>query len=146
MHHRTLDEVTQVATITAAEAPPSRMARRERLRRLADILESHHGPIQLLSRMEDAPMRERRQLRCDFSPLSLAFQDAGLRREGLAGDRLGDAMTFFGLSPWQAHHLFCDCHYAAVNARAVAQRVRSVADRRSLLEVWQAVWSRVAPA
>lgn len=146
MHHRTLDEVTQVATVTSVEIPPSRMVRRQRLRRLAALLEDHNGPIRLLTRIEDLPMPARRQLRCDLSPLALAYQDAGLRREGLASDRLGDGMTFFGLSPWQAHHLFCDCHYGAgINARAVARRVRSLAERKNLREWTQAIWARLAP-
>lgn len=151
MRHRTLDEVTQVATVAATAAPaPARTAReirRDRLRRLATVLESYDGPIRLLSQIEHVPPRVRRQLRCDFSPLALAFQDDVLRREGLDSDRLGDAVTFFDLSQRQAHHLFCDCHYgAAITSRTVARRVRSMAERKSVVEWSQMIWARLVPA
>lgn len=147
MRHRTLDEVTQVATITQPPAPATREIRRQRLRRLADLLDNYEGPLRLLTRIEDLPMRARRELRGEFSPLALAYQDAGFRREGLAGDRLGDAMTFFGLSGHQAHHLFCDCHYGVyINGRTVARRVRAMAERKSLSEWAQAIFGRFARA
>ena len=121
--------------------------RRDRLRRLAAILEHHDGPIRLLSQIEFVPVQARRQLRCDFSPLAFAYQDDTLRREGLAGDRLGDAVDFFGLSQRQAHHVFCDCHYgAAITGRSVARRLRAIAERRSLSEWTQAIWARFATA
>lgn len=147
MRHRTLDEVTQVATITPLHTPPSREVRRERLRRLASVLERYEGPIRLLSQIEHVPLQVRRQLRAEFSPLALAFQDDALRREGLVSDRLGDGMSFFGLSQRQAHHLFCDCHYgAAITSRTVARRVRATAERKSLTEWSQMIWARVARA
>jgi hypothetical protein len=147
MRHRTLDEVTQVATITPLHAPPSREVRRNRLRRLATLLEGYDGPIRLLSQIEHVPLRTRQQLRADFSPLALAFQDDALRREGLVSDRLGDSVAFFGLSQRQAHHLFCDCHYAAaVTGRTVARRVRAMAERKSLSEWTQMIWARLAQA
>jgi len=147
MRHRTLDEVTQVATITPLHAPSSREVRRDRLRRLATLLERYDGPIRLLSQIEHVPLRTRRQLRADFSPLALAFQDDALRREGLISDRLGDGVAFFGLSQRQAHHLFCDCHYGvAISGRTVARRVRAMAERRSLAEWAQTIWARMARA
>jgi hypothetical protein len=147
MRHRTLDEVTQVATITSVQAPSSREVRRERLRRLATVLERYEGPIRLLSQIEHVPLQVRRQLRADFSPLALAYQDDVLRREGLPSDRLGDAVTFFGLSQRQAHHMFCDCHYgAAITSRTVARRVHAVAERKSITEWSQMIWARLAHA
>jgi len=147
MQHKTLNEVTQIATIRSVEKPSSREMRRQRLRRLATVLEKHEGPIRLLSQIEHVPLRMRRQLRCDFSPLAFAFQDAELRREGLLSDRLGDAVDFFGLSQRQAHHLFCDCHYgAAITSRTVARRVRALAERKTLAEWSQMIWSRLALA
>lgn len=147
MHHRTLDQITQVATISRLEKPSSREARRERLRRFATVLENYEGPIRLLSRIEYLSRDDRLMLRCDCSPLTVAFQDSVLRRQGLTSDRLGDAMTFFGLSEAQAHHLFCDCHYgASANAKVIARRVRGLAERKSLLEWSRAIWSRLVPA
>jgi hypothetical protein len=147
MHHRTLDQITQVATISPVEKPPSRAARRERLRRLATVLDEYDGPIRLLSSIEYVSLDDRLMLRCDFSPFALAFKDSVLRCQGLTGDRLGDAMTFFGLSPRQAHRLFCDCHYgASADARMIARRVRALAERKSFLEFSRKIWSRLAPA
>jgi hypothetical protein len=146
MQHRTLDELNQVAKVTAKITPAvsPRQVRRQRLRRLAALLDNHPGPIRLLSQIEFVPLPVRRQLRADFSPLALAYADDTLRRDGLASDRLGDAVDFFGLTQRQAHHLFCDCHYgAAITSRTVARRVRSLAERKSLGEWAQAIWARV---
>ena len=55
--------------------------RQQRLERLAGILESHDSTIPLLTRIEYAPWHERPYLREDRSPLWLAFQDEGFRRE-----------------------------------------------------------------
>ncbi len=147
MHHRTLDQITQVATVSRVEKPSSREVRRERLRRLATVLEEYDGPIRLLSRIEYLTRDDRLMLRCDFSPLALAYDDIVLRRQGLTSDRLGDAMTFFGLSEGQAHHLFCDCHYgASTDPRVVARRVRALADRKSFMEIVSGIWSRLVSA
>jgi hypothetical protein len=140
MQHHTLDEITQVATVQPASQPSWRVVRRERLRRLAEVLRAHTGPFRLLDRIEYLPAPERLAVRGEFSPLALAYQDAALRREGLAGDSLGDAMTFFGLSHSQAHHLFCDCHYGmSVEAPVVAARVRAIADQLSFREWWDRI-------
>jgi hypothetical protein len=147
MHHRTLDEITQVATIFPAGKPPSSEVRRERLRRLATVLDEHVGPIHLLSEIEYLSRSDFSTARCDCSPLALAFEDSVLRRQGLTSDRLGDAMTFFGLSSFEAHHLFCDCHYGgSADPRIVAQRVRDLAEHRSIFEVARAIWSRLVAA
>ena len=82
MHHRTLDEITQVATIFPAGKPPSSEVRRERLRRLATVLDEHVGPIQLLSEIEYLSRSDFSTARCDCSPLALAFEDYVLRRQG----------------------------------------------------------------
>ncbi len=82
-------------------------------------------------------------VRCDCSPLTVAFQDSVLRRQGLTSDRLGDAMTFFGLTPHEAHHLFCDCHYSASpDAKVIGRLVRALADRKSLVEHSREIWAR----
>jgi hypothetical protein len=113
------------------------MLRRKRLERLVAVLDGYEGPLQLLSRLEYRPKRERMLLRQDNSPLTIAYHDAVLREEGLASDRLGDAVVFFDLSWRQAHHAFCDCHYAArVTPQMVAERVRSLARRMSFGEIW----------
>ena len=56
------------------------------------------------------------------------LQDPVLRRDGLASDRLGDAMAFFELSNRQAHRLFCDCHYSGnMTGAGLAARLRRLA-------------------
>jgi hypothetical protein len=147
MRHQTLDQITQIAAVSPLGRSPSREARRERLRRLVMLLDNHVGPITLLSRMEYLPPKDRPLLRCEGSPLAIAFDDMALRREGLTGDQLGDARAFFGLSEAEAHHLFCDCHYGArVQSQDIARRVHAMAERKSFVEMLRAIWSRFVPA
>jgi hypothetical protein len=144
MYHRSLSEITRDATILPCGKPSSNEVRRERLRQLATILDKHSGPIRLLSRIEFLPRPDFSAARCDGSPLTVAFENSELRRQGLESDRLGDAMTFFGLTRDKAHHLFCDCHYAgSPDSRSVARRVRGLAERRSILELAKAIWFRL---
>ncbi len=78
-------------------------------------------------------MAWRPYLRADRSPLTIAFEDEGFKREGLTGDRLGDIMGFFELSEAEAHHLLCYCHYAgSVTSNMVAERARELAKRGTL--------------
>ena len=136
MKYRTLDEIRPVAEVVPI-GPTARMLRRQRLERFATVLDQYKGPLRLLSRIEYLPESERPSLRSDFSPLTVAFQDPVLRGQGLAGDRLGDAIEFFDLSQHEAHHLFCDCHYAAsITPPTVSARVRTIASRLTFGEVW----------
>ena len=140
MKHRTLDEIRSDAQIIPAEEVDPRAVRRERLERLATVLEQHQGPVRLLSRIEYLPESERLLLRGDHSPLTIAYLDPVLRQQGLASDRLGDAIAFFDLSRGEAHHLLCDCHYAgAVTSQMLASRTRAVAGRMTLRDVWDKV-------
>ncbi len=138
MKHRTLHEIRPVAQVVAIGPDPARAIRRERLERLATLLENDAGPLRLLSRMEFLPEHERMLLRDDFSPLAVAYRDPLLRAQGLKSDRLGDAMTFFDLSSREAHYLLCDCHHYAgtVTRQTLADRTRSVAQRMSVREAW----------
>lgn len=45
MHHRTLDEITRVATVSPARTLP-RAIRRQRLERFAQLFDTYSGPIQ----------------------------------------------------------------------------------------------------
>jgi hypothetical protein len=112
--------------------------RQQRLERLADILDRHDRMVHLLYRMEYAPARERPSLREDNSPLALAYQDDGFRREGLSGDSLGEIMKFFQLSDHEAHHLLCYCHYAgSVTSKMIAERARELARKKTLGQMWE---------
>lgn len=136
MKHRTLEEVTKIAGI--APVAKSESPRRARLERLAQLLDAHSGRVRLFSMMEYVPVRERVKLRQDESPLTIAYRDPQFRQQGLAGDRLGDAISFFDLSMREAHHLFCDCNYSgAITPGAVATRARSLAQKRSFAQIWQ---------
>ncbi len=118
--------------------------RQRRLERLAEILEQHDDTVPLLSRMEYAPWHERPYLRADRSPLTIAFEDEGFRREGLSGDRLGDIIGFFELNDREAHHLLCYCHYASsVTSKMVAERARELAAKKTLGQMWQSFRMRL---
>lgn len=148
MEHRTLDEIRHEASVLpfGQSAPVSpRELRRARLERFATVLERHSGPVRALTRIEYLPDSERRAVRSDDSPLALAYRDPVLREQGLASDRLGDAIAFFDITPAEAHHLLCDCHYGGrMTAHLVASRVRAIANRKSWGEVWGDVRSKLA--
>ena len=133
-------------SLPLARARPTvrKTVRQVRLEHLADILEEHDSTIPLLTRIEYAPWHERLYLREDRSPLSLAFQDEGFRRQGLSGDRLGDIMDFFELTEREAHHLLCYCHYASlVTSMMVAERARELASKRTLRQMLDGVRLRL---
>ena len=137
MKYRTLEEIAPEARVVPLHPEPRRALRRKRLERLAAVLEAHTGPLRLFSRAEYLPRDDRMLLRQDDSPLDLAFRDPVLRGEGLAGDRMRDALAFFDLSWNQAHHLFCDCHYEGrATSKMVAGQVRSLAHRVTLGDLW----------
>ena len=141
MEHRTLDEMSKIATFVPAPNLSPRAVRRQRLNRLADLLSACKGPVRLLTRIEDVPRIRRRALRGDLSPLALAYADMEFRRAGLAGDTIGDAMAFFDLTDSEVHTLFCDCHYgigmSSAQVPAIAARVRAAANRLSFQERWE---------
>ena len=148
MKYRTLDELAPVAHVVPVGAGSRRTLRRQRLERLATVLDDYQGILRLFSRVEYLPQEERQSMRTNYSPLTVAYQDPMLRQQGLSGDRIGDAMRFFDLSWHEAHHLFCDCHYVGgVTSQMVAKRVRTVARRRIWSDIcheyWQALVSRI---
>ena len=126
MQYQRLDQVRAHAAVAEARPP---MTREQRLRRWADVLKrTGSRPLEALRWVEFYAEPERRRLRRDGSPIALAFADPTLRADGLAGDTLGDAQLYFGLSADAAHQLLCDCHYqGALTGRSAARRVRSLA-------------------
>src|SRR5690348_9414780 len=100
MEHKHLDQLRSVADVE-----PRSMTRQERLQRWIDILERNpHRRLNSLGEIEYQPPAERALVRANDSPLTVAFEDPVLRTEGLASDRLGDAMRFFELTEGQAHY------------------------------------------
>ncbi|HTH17576.1 MAG TPA: hypothetical protein VL974_13045 [Magnetospirillum sp.] len=132
MQHQDLDRIQGVKSLDpmfSATQRPARLSRGERLNRWADLLDAQAGrPLRALEDVEYVSPAVRRDLRKEDSPLAVAFADPQLRADGLTGDRLGDAMDYFGLSERQAHWLLCDCHYGGrMTASEVAARVRDEA-------------------
>lgn len=143
MEPRSLHQIRAVARVHSDIPRPQAMSKQQRLERWADVLDQRRGQrLRTLERVEFVSSDERRNLRADNSPLTVAFQDDKLRAAGLESDRLGDAMTFFGLSDHQAHLLLCECHYGrATQAGHVAFRIRSIALAENAPKMAVAVWS-----
>jgi hypothetical protein len=131
MKHRSLEEISQEADVRRSPG----LSRRERLERWATLLERQ--PTRCLAAIngtEFGTRREQEAKRADDSPLTVALEDPVLRREGLEGDRVGDAVRFFDLSHHDVHHLVCYCHHGSTVApRLVAARVRGMARRGDAL-------------
>jgi class 3 adenylate cyclase len=134
MEHKTLDEIRDVADILPNWLSPRPLSKSERLERWAAALEREGGRhLKTLFEIEYAPPAERAALRADDSPLTVAFNDTRLRAEGLAGDTVGDAVAFFGISDMELHDILCFCHHGATMAAdAAAMRIRTAVMRRPL--------------
>ena len=127
MKHQDIDQLGAIAEIVKFK-PQEKLTRRQRLERWADMLDRNPGKLNALPRIEYLTSTGQLQARVDNSPLDIAFKDPMLREDGLTGDRLGDAMVFFGLSDRQAHRLLCDCHYSgSMTGAGLATRVRRIA-------------------
>ena len=84
--------------------------------------------MKTLHEIELQPRSKRDEMRADGSPLSVAYADPVLRTEGLASDKLGDAITFFELSDGQVHRLLCSCMYGVrMEAGTAARQIRKMA-------------------
>lgn len=138
MNHRSVHELGAIARIVPEGPDPARAVRRARLERFARLLDQCEGKLHLLTRIEYMSQSAREGMRADGSPLAIAYADPVFRAQGLASDRLGDVMRFFALSWGETHHLFCDCHYGsrAAGPGAIAGRVRGVAAKQSMGEIW----------
>ena len=127
MKHQNIDELGAVAEIVPFETA-TKLSRRARLERWADVLDANPGKLNALTRIEYLKRAEWSQARADNSPLEVAFKDPVLREDGLSSDCLGDAMSFFELSDRHAHRLLCDCHYSgSMTGSGLAVRLRRLA-------------------
>jgi hypothetical protein len=106
------------------------MTRAERLTRWAELLE--RDPDRRLASLpgtEYQPPARRDTMRSSGSPITVAFEDPGLRREGLKDDTYGEAKRFFELTDWQLHDIVCYCHFGeTMTSRSAARRVRAAID------------------
>ncbi|MCB8839158.1 hypothetical protein [Aurantimonas sp. VKM B-3413] len=116
--------------VRSAEAIPLHdMSVGERIHRWARLLEEHDGSVHALDRIEYMAPADRRAVRGPKTPMAVAYADPVLRAQGLSGDTLGEAMSFFELSDNDAHRMFCDCHYSGTMTGAgLAMRLRRHAD------------------
>ncbi|MEZ5830749.1 MAG: hypothetical protein R3D05_06180 [Dongiaceae bacterium] len=135
MEHRSLDAIRHAADILPDDmtgwAGSRPMTRNERLECWAQALESK-GPRKLntLFQVEYEPPEVRALARSDDSVITVAFNEPRLRAEGLAGDTMGDAETFFRVSQRQLHDAVCFCqHGMRISGTAAAANIRALAAR-----------------
>ena len=138
MKHETLDALKLRAELLSSSSEIARMSRRERLRRWADVVEQHSGQLRPFFRIEYLTPAERRDLRGEDTPLTVAFSDPILRADGLRSDRLGDGLAYFDIPEHVGHRLLCDCHYnGAMTNENVASRLRSLAAGGIVRRLWE---------
>ena len=133
MQHKSRDQIRDVVEMLPSYLRAGLLSKRERLETWAEALEREGGRrLRTLFEIEYAPTAKRTGLRADDSPLSVAFSDPRLRAEGLAGDTIGDAAAFFGVSERELHNIVCFCHSGeTMSAETAAARVRTVAARET---------------
>src|SRR5689334_5931514 len=111
MEYRTTAELQRVAEIHPVPRQ-ARMSREERLMRWAELLGKDPGrELQTLRGTEFCPLDERYRMRSEASPLTIAFEDQTLRKQGLLNDTYGEAIRFFELTDRQLHRVLCHCHF-----------------------------------
>lgn len=120
--------------------------RKARLQRWASLLAADpERPIRSLDELEYEPATKRLGIRADGSAIALAYADPVFRAAGLAGDTLGDAISFFELSHGEAHRVLCSCMNGRYSSAArIADRISAVATHQ--LEKRIALWSGGAAA
>ena len=125
MKHQSIAELTTIADVQPTKTA---MSRCDRLERWAECLEREpQRQLKSLEGIEYGPEAQRREVRENNSPLSVAFADPVLREEGLKSDKLGDALDFFDMSQSEAHRALCSCmHGRTMQAGEVARRVRGL--------------------
>jgi hypothetical protein len=129
MELKTRNQIREVAKILPGFLQPRPLSKQQRLTAWAEALEREGARrLRTLHEMEYAPPGVREKLRATDSPLSVAFADERLRAEGLAGDTVGDATGFFGISEMELHDILCFCHFGeTMLADEAAARVRIAA-------------------
>jgi hypothetical protein len=124
MEHKPLSELEAIADVKDADTVF--LTREQRLERWIEALEAQPKRLlRSLYEIEYSPLDKRRQCRTDNSPLTVAYEDAVLRSQGLRSDRLGDCMDFFGMTEPQMHYAFCSCHVGSnFTGKQAAERLR----------------------
>ena len=130
MEPKTRSQILEVAKILPGFLQPRPLSNQQRLSLWAEALERQGvRRLRTLHEIEYTPAGVREKLRAPDSPLSVAFADETLRAEGLAGDTVGDATGFFGISEMELHDILCYCHFGeTMFAVEAAKRVRVAAE------------------
>ena len=136
MQHKSRDQIRDVAEMLPSYPHAGSLSKRDRVEIWAEALEREGGRrLRTLFEIEYAPADMRAGLRADNSPLSVAFSEPRLRADGLAGDTIGDAAAFFGISEETIHNIVCFCHSGeTMSAETAAARVRFAAAREGECE------------
>jgi hypothetical protein len=134
MKYQDLDKLGARAAVMPGWLKARPMSKTERLERWAAALEREGDKqLQTLFEIEHMPRAKRKAMRADNSLLSVAFKDPCLRAEGLAGDTVGDVLSFFRMSESEMHDIACYCHHGpSMSARSAAARVRALATRPTI--------------
>jgi hypothetical protein len=133
MEHKSLDKLRDVADILPNWINTRPLSKSERLKCWAAALDREGGrQLNTLFQVEYAPAEKRTVLRADDSLLTVAYNDPRLRAEGLAGDTIGDATQFFGISERQMHDIVCFCHHGpTIAASTAAAQIRAAATQQN---------------
>jgi hypothetical protein len=127
MEYKSVEQLARVAMVNAEANSLPLMSKVQRLQRWAELLE--RSPDSRLTTFFGTEYRrplDRDVMRCENSPISVAFADPLLRSQGLADDSYGEARRFFEISDHQLHRILCFCHHgetmsAGAAARAIGQ-------------------------
>ncbi|HET9537895.1 MAG TPA: hypothetical protein VFP43_21540 [Mesorhizobium sp.] len=131
MKHQTLEQLQTVAEVHPGQQRLV-MTRGERLERWAGLLEKEPDrQLGTLAGTEYQPAGTRQTMRSAGSAITVAFDDAVFRADGLENDTYGEAKRFFELTDWQLHDIVCYCHFGAtMRAGTAARRVRAAIGER----------------
>lgn len=148
MQRQSLKQVQKTANVYHRVPQYDLSTQRGRLERWNELLRQE--PVRLLTTFTNTEYLSpelRDRLRCDDSPLSVAYADPLLREAGLAGDTYGDAKRFFSLSDRQMHRIVCYCHHGAQTyAAGIACQVRAAYPRTSGTGILGRIWKALAGA
>jgi hypothetical protein len=144
MKHNTLVDLD--TTVGLHAVGKASMSRQERLERWAELLSRE--PQRVLSALEGTEYQTgetQARMRCDHSPISVAYADAILRAEGLENDTYGAARKFFGLSDEQLHEIVCYCYHGfTMYSGSVASRLHSITSAGRAVSGFRRAWHAIS--
>jgi len=125
MKHQTLNQLQNIAEVEPLSTYPI-MTRQQRIERWAELLAEHpERRLGALTGTEHLKREARDTVRCEGSPITVAFEDPVLRALGLKDDTYGEAKRFFELTDWQLHDVVCSCHFGTtMRGQWAAARLR----------------------